>query len=161
MSLHARESLRRKHCSRMAAVQALYSHAMSEHKPSAEKLFTQLVTQWKESAGVDEEWPAQDKPEQSLLRDVIEGCLEHLESIDTHLQEVIKDNWRSERMDPVLIAILRCAVYELAYRAERKTAVIIDEYVSIASGYFDGQELGFVHSALQQLLPHLRPQPAA
>lgn len=153
---HPRESLRRKHASRMAAVQALYSYAISEGKPSAEKLFNQLVMQWGESAGKDAEWPADDKPEQALLRDIIEGALSHVSEIDATLGGVIKENWKSERMDPVLIALLRCAVYELAYKPERKVAVIIDEYTTIASGYFEGNELGFIHSALQQLIPILR-----
>ena len=76
--------------------------------------------------------------------------------MDEKLGSVIKDNWNTERMDPVMLAILRCATYELAFKPDRKTAVIVDEYVSIASGYFDGNELGFVHSALQQLVPILR-----
>lgn len=158
MTQQPRESLRRKHASRMAAVQALYSYEISDTKPSAERLFNQLVAQWGESAGIDAEWPAEERPEQKLLRVIITGCLEHLGAIDATLGGVIKDNWRPERMDPVLIAALRCAVYELAYEPERKTAVIVDEYVSIASGYFEGAELGFVHSALQQLVPVLRSQ---
>lgn len=156
MSQQPRESLRRKHASRMAAVQALYSHSISDGKPNAEKLFNQLIMQWAESAGKDAEWPADDKPEQALLRDIISGTLEHLSEIDATLGGVIKDNWRTERMDPVLIALLRCATYELAYKPERKIPVIVNEYTTIASGYFDGNELGFVHSALQQIIPILR-----
>lgn len=153
-----RESLRRKHAARMAAVQALYSYAISEIKPSADGLINQLQTQWKESVGSDAEWPAEDQPEQSMLRDVISGTLQHLSSIDALLDSMIKDNWRSERMDPVLIAILRCAVYELQHKPDRKAQVILDEYVTIAGGYFEGTELGFVHSALQQIAPISREQ---
>ncbi len=151
MSQAPRESLRRKHTARMAAVQALYSYGISERKPSADKLIDQLIQQWSESVGVDEEWPADDKPEQAMLRDVVSGTLGHLEALDDTLASIIKENWKTERMDPVMIAILRCAVYELAHKPDRKTAVIVDEYVTIASGYFEALELGFVHSALQQL----------
>lgn len=151
-----RESLRRKHASRMAAVQALYSYAMADNKPSAERLYNQLIEQWGESVGKDLEWPADDKPEQTMLRDVISGTLEHLSEIDATLSGVIKDNWKTERMDPVLLAVLRCSTYELAYKPERKVAVIVDEYVTIASGYFEGNELGFIHSALQQMISVLR-----
>jgi transcription termination factor NusB len=34
--------------------------------------------------------------------------------------------------------------------------VIVDEYVTIASGYFEGNELGFIHSAMQQFVAALR-----
>ncbi len=156
MSKAPRESLQRKTAARMAAVQALYSYGMSENKPSADKLITQLTDQWGESVGVDSEWPADIKPEQAMLRDVTAGTVEHLADIDSKLEGIIKENWKSERMDPVMLATLRCAVYELTYKTERKTHVICDEYVSIASGYFEGNELGFVHSALQQLVAVIR-----
>ncbi len=151
-----RESLRRKHAARMAAVQALYSYAMSTHKPTAEKLVTQLIDQWGESVGIDIEWPADDKPEQAMLRDVVTGTLEHLAQIDETIASVTKENWKPERMDPVMISVLRCAVFELAHKPDRKTAVIVDEYVTIASGYFEGNELGFIHSAMQQFVAALR-----
>lgn len=152
-----RESLRRKRSARMAAVQALYSHAISDTKPSADKLIAQLKDQWSESIAADDaEWPSDDAPEQSMLSDVVSGTLTHLDDINAILDSAIKENWRSERMDPVMVAVLRCAVYELKHKPERKAEVILDEYVTIASGYFDGQELGFVHSALQQLAPGIR-----
>lgn len=152
-----RESLRRKHTARVAAVQALYSYAISEHKPSPEKLVEQLKAQWKESVrGADPEWPADDLPEQTMLSDVITGTISHLQAVDDTLASVIKENWKSERMDPVMLAILRCATFELAFRQDRKLPVLLDEYVTIAGGYFDGSELGYVHSALQTLAPLVR-----
>lgn len=151
-----RESLRRKRAARMAAVQALYSYAVSEPKPQAGALVAQLQTQWKESAAQDAEWPGEDLPEKTMLHDVVTGALARLAEIDATLSGIIKDNWRSERMDPVMLAILRCAVYELACKPERKTEVILDEYVTIAGGYFEGQELGYIHSALQQIAPEVR-----
>lgn len=156
-----RESIRRKRSSRMAAVQALYSYAISERKPTTEKLVQQLIDQWGESVGIDIEWPSDDKPEQAMLRDIVGGVVDHLTDVDNHINGTLKETWKPERMDPVLIALLRCAVFELAYKTDRKIPVIVDEYVTIASGYFEGNELGFVHSALQQLVAKLRPESPA
>ncbi|MAR55692.1 MAG: hypothetical protein CMM93_00770 [Rickettsiales bacterium] len=158
---HQRESLRRKRASRIAAVQALYTYAIREKPPLPAKLLEQITAQWQDSVQAqDSEWPMTDKPENALLEAVLLGTLSHLETIDTHIQLRIKENWKAERMDPVMRAVLRCAVYELAYFPERKTHMLLDEYVTIASGFFDGQELGYIHSALQQLAGDLRASDA-
>lgn len=152
-----RESLRRKRSARIAAVQALYSYAMSANRPTADGLIAQLQTQWQESiAARDAEWPGEDLPEQSMLRDVISGVLGHLQAIDEQLQAVIREDWRDARMDPVMIALFRCATYELAYRTDRKLPMLIDEYVTIASGFFEENNLSYIHSALQRLGQQLR-----
>jgi N utilization substance protein B len=153
-----RESLRRKRASRIAAIQAIYTREVRDKPPSAAKLLEQIHQQWTDSiAAQDGEWPMMDKPENALLESVLLGTLEKLAEVDELIATRIKENWKAERMDPVMRAILRCAVYELAFQPERKTHTLLDEYVTIAGGFFDGQELGYIHSALQQLGTELRP----
>lgn len=158
-----RESLRRKRSSRMAAVQGIYSLLVSDHTPTADHLFHTLNSQWKDSIATrGEEWPSTDLPEQTLLRDLLNGVIAHQSAMDERLADVIKSDWRPERMDPVMRAILYCALYELDYKPERKAPMLLDEYVSIASGYFDDPELGYIHSALQQITgaaPRTEPEP--
>lgn len=151
------ESLRRKRAARLAAVQALYNRQVTESPLSAEKLAEQVSSQWRDSLTAQEaEWPGDELPEQALLKEIITGVIAHEAAIDHSMGSVIKENWRPERISPVMRNILRCAIYELQHHTERKDAILIDEYASIAAGFFDESELGFVHSALQRLAQSLR-----
>ncbi len=152
-----RASIQRKRSARMAAIQGLYNLAVTGAKTPLPVLREQLLQQWKDSiAHQDSEWPSDAQPEHALLDDLLQGVATHRESIDVTLNSIIKDNWKTERMSPVMLATLRCAIYELTHHPERPTAIIIDEYVTITSGFFDNPELGFVNSALHQLSEQLR-----
>ena len=150
------ESLRRKRCSRLAAVQGLYNRDITSTKLSIDKHVEQIMQQWRDSIDAkDDEWPSTDMPTRSLLEDLLTGVTTHQDDIDETIKPVVKDNWKTERMSVVMLAILRCATYELKYHKDRKQAIIIDEYVSIASGFFEDQELGYVNSAIQQIAQNI------
>lgn len=152
-----RASLRKKRSARLAAIQGIYNLAITGSKKPTEKLYQSLMDQWSDSiASQDEEWPSDDMPDTGLLRKLLDGVTQHQHDIDEALKSVVKENWKPERMDPVILAALRCAIYELQHHLELDKAVILDEYVSIAKGFTDDAELGFVHSALQSLATQLR-----
>lgn len=147
-----RKSLQRKRSSRLAAVQGLYHRDVMQSPISGEKLAEQLSAQWRDSIDTqDAEWPSDAMPEVALMRDILDGVIAHQTAIDAALESVIKADWKVARMNPVMLAILRSATFELNFRPDRKQAVILDEYVSLASGFFEGNELGYIHSALQQI----------
>lgn len=153
-----RKSLQRKRSSRLAAVQGLYQRDVMQSTISGEKLAEQLNHQWRDSIDTqDEQWPSDAMPELALMRDILDGVITHQTTIDATLESVIKADWKVARMNPVMLAILRSATFELNFRPDRKHAVILDEYVSLASGFFEGSELGYIHSALQQISSH-KPQ---
>lgn len=147
-----RESIQRKRAARMAAIQGTYNIAVSGSKIGLDALSTQLQEQWRDSIAHDDaEWPMDAQPEQALLNDVLQGTHTHREAIDAAIAPTLKENWKPERMSAVMMAILRCATYELLHHHERSSAMLLDEYVSLAAGFFDNPELGFIHSALQQI----------
>lgn len=150
-------SIRRKRNARIAAIQALYNRSILNSTLAPEKLAAQITEQWRDSIATGEaEWPSDELPEAALLTELISGVSEQQERIDTVMRGIIKENWKPERMSPVMLSVLRCAIYELGERQDRDAAIILDEYVTIASGFFDDPELGFIHSALQRLAGDLR-----
>lgn len=153
-----RESLRRKRSARMAAIQGIYNYTITGSKMRAEILYKNLMSQWQQSVSEqNEEWLVDDMPEATLLKKILDGVIGHAADIDSTLQTVIKENWKPERMDPVMIAALRCAIYELKYHPEIHTAILVDEYVTITKEFTDGNELAFFNSAIQTLTAALRP----
>lgn len=147
-----RLSLRRKRSARIAAVQALYNRDITGTKLAPEAQADQLLGQWQDSIRTkDEEWPSQDMPERALLVDILAGAVAHQDAIEFCIASYIKDNWKAERMDTTLMAILRAAAYELRYKQDRNAAVIVDEYASIASSFLDETSLAFAHSVLKRI----------
>ena len=63
----------------------------------------------------------------------------------------LSQNWKLERVDSILRAILRCAVFELVARRDVPAKVVIDEYVAVAGAFFGGDEPGFVNAALDTI----------
>ena len=85
------------------------------------------------------------------------GVVEQQSLIDTAIKERLAKNWRLDRIDSTTRAILRCAVQELATRADLSNAVIIEEYVGIAHAFFDGDEPKFVNGLLDKVAADVRP----
>jgi len=71
--------------------------------------------------------------------------------IDRSIAAVLSEKWKLERVDSILRAILRCAVFELVARRDVPAKVVIDEYVAVAGAFFGGDEPGFVNGALDTI----------
>jgi len=56
---------------------------------------------------------------------------------------------------------LRAGAFELAGRPQTNIATIIDEYVELARGFFEGNEPGFIHAVLDHAAPLLRRPPTS
>ena len=65
-------------------------------------------------------------------------------------------NWRLERLDATVRAILRSGVFELSHRPDVPTEVAINEYVELTKSFFDGPEAGFVNGALDAVARDVR-----
>jgi N utilization substance protein B len=55
-----------------------------------------------------------------------------------------------------MLSILRTGTYELKFRPDVPTAVIVNEYVDIAHAFFAGSEPGFVNGILDKLGKKIR-----
>jgi N utilization substance protein B len=77
--------------------------------------------------------------------------VERQAKIDKAIVRRLAENWRLERIDATLRAILRAGAFELIAREDAPTEVVIDEYVEIAKSFFNGPEPGFVNGALDAI----------
>jgi N utilization substance protein B len=75
----------------------------------------------------------------------------HQVEIDRTIADSLSANWTMARIDSILRAILRAAVFELIARRDVPAKVVIDEYVAIAGDFFTGDEPGFVNAALDNM----------
>jgi N utilization substance protein B len=136
---------------RLAAVQALYqmevSHAGAETviREFAEHRFDRDVEDMT-LASADE----------AFFADLVRGVVKHQSDVDVAVVKRLAQGWKLERIDATVRAILRAGAYELAYRSDVPTEVVIDEYVELAKSFFEGPEPGFVNGALDAVAQDVR-----
>ena len=76
------------------------------------------------------------------------GAYEHLDAIDGVLERV-SDNWRLDRMPGTDRNLMRVAVFEMRFAADRLTdAIAINEAVEIAKAYGTDESSRFVNGVL-------------
>ena len=139
MSKHDQADAR--HAARLGAVQALYQMEMSGS--GAEEVAQEFAEHRFADLPV--------APDAEFFAAIVNGVPRHQVEIDRAVAASLSQNWKLERVDSILRAILRCAVFELVARRDVPAKVVIDEYVGIAHDFFSGDEPGFVNGALDTI----------
>ena len=150
------KSIREKSTARMMAVQLAYSYQSSNKQPNAEAML-QDAEAFK-AVDADAEFSAifKDKPHAPTLTRLLEGYADHKEILQPIAQESLSEEWKPERVNPLLIIILEFAVLELDHQRELAVPVIVDEYTNIAARLLDERDIDFVHANLKKLGEKLR-----
>jgi N utilization substance protein B len=142
---------------RLAAVQALYQMEVSG--AGAEAVIREFAEHRFDRDMPDE--AAEDMPlasaDEGFFADLVRGVVANQREIDAAIARKLAANWRLERIDATVRAILRAGAYELAHRGDVPTEVAIDEYVELAKSFFEGPEPGFVNGALDAVAQDVRP----
>ncbi len=92
-----------------------------------------------------------DDINKSLFSKLINQIIEKQRIIDNEIKKFISDDWDFNRLDKILIAILRSAFYEIMFQSDTPYKVIIDEYVDISHSFFSGKEPNFTNAILDKL----------
>lgn len=128
----------------MAAVQALYQMDISG-------------TQSQTVIGEFEDFRMEpDEVDEEFFADIVNGVVQFQDDIDNDIAEHLSAKWTLKRLDMTLRAIMRAASYEILRRPDIPALVIIDEYVSIASDFFEQSEPAFVNGALNKFAKKIR-----
>ena len=136
---------------RLAAVQALYQMDVAS-EPSKN-----VVREFLNHRFGHEDEPGMVVADEEFFEDIALGVVDRQSDIDTAIAAHLSKKWSLKRLDVTLRAIMRAASYEIMRRPDVPALVIIDEYVSIASDFFDdGKEPGFVNAALEKLAKQVR-----
>jgi len=129
---------------RLAAVQAIYQMELTgEDAESVAQEFCQH--RFGELRAADAE------PDENFFTDLVRGVPHHQVEIDRSIAETLSEDWKLERIDSILRAILRAAIYELVARSDVPAKVVIDEYLDIAHAFFAGEEPAFVNALLDRV----------
>ncbi len=146
---------------RVAAVQALFQSEASGD--SAESVIDQFVRHrigvlpgsdgTTETVFEDGRVPQADVP---LFARIVRGAARDSETIDVAIAAHLAEKWSLDRLDPVLRALLRAAAAELWGAQDPPAKVILNEYLDVAHGFFDGEEPRFANGVLNSLARRMR-----
>ncbi len=92
-----------------------------------------------------------------LFAAIVRTATAQQEQIDAMLVAALPPEWPLERLDPVLRALLRAGGSELWMADGPPAKVVINEYLDIAHGFFDGDEARMANGILDRLAHLLRP----
>ena len=130
---------------RLSAVQALYQMDLTQ-TPTKPVIFEFLNHRFghEDDAGMV-------VADETFFEELVEGVVREQDAIALRLDQQLPEKWPLRRLDMTLRALFRAAVFEITWRPDVPAAVILDEYVSIASDFFDGKEPGMVNAVLDRI----------
>ncbi len=144
-SVQGRDEKRR---ARLAAVQALYQMDMTQE--DLNKVLADFILHRFGDADI------YSGTDQTFFQDIIRGVATHQAAIDNAIARHLAEGWKLSRIDSILRAVLRSAVFELMNRAEIPARVILNEYVELARDFFSGDEPGVVNGVLDRVAREAR-----
>ena len=136
---------------RLAAVQALYQ--MELGSAGVEAVIREFV---EHRFGRDLDDATLANADEAFFADVVRGVVADQAAVDRAIVRRLAENWRLERLDATVRAILRAGTFELSRRSDVPAEVVIDEYVELAKSFFEDTEPGFVNGALDAIARDVR-----
>jgi transcription antitermination protein NusB len=137
---------------RLAASQALYQMEIADK--GLNDILAEFEAHW---LGQEIEGDAYRPADLAFFRDVVSGVQRDQLPIDRALDDTLADGWPLKRVEALMRAILRAALYELRNRPDVPARVAVTEYVDVAAAFFGSEESGMINAVLDALARQTRP----
>lgn len=89
-----------------------------------------------------------DDVDASFFKQLISVYSAHVAEIDNLILSHLSDKWTIERLNKVVVAILRLGISELLFMPDIPANVTFNEYVEISKAYFSKSDVSFVNGLL-------------
>lgn len=142
---------RKKSAARLAAVQVLYTKKMLDlsEKEALDNFHTHFL-----GKNLDESLAI--KPDLSFLNILVKGVCAQEEKLLGLIAPHLSETWKIERIDSILMNILKCATFELISFPDVDAPIIVSEYLDVTHAFFDQKEVGFANAILNQISKAVR-----
>ena len=91
-----------------------------------------------------------------FIRDVVQGTIERNDLIEDVVKKYIADDLDLKRTDKLLKIIIFAAIFELMYKHNNPTNVIINEYVKTSEFFLEKAQIKFVNAILDKISKFIR-----
>lgn len=141
---------RRRTLTRLAAVQALFQMNTGLDLPSVTtKNFLVDANRLQDNAlkGLDK----------NFLSELVLKTQEQISTLDPIIKNHLTSSWKFDRLDPVIISILRLASFELLHFNNLPSSIIINEYLDITYSFYNTkEETKFINGILNSIAKTIR-----
>lgn len=140
---------------RLAAVQSLYQMEVAGAGVEA------VIREFSEHRFGRDPEGEQGQPladaDEDFFAELVRGVVSDQAAVDRAVVRRLAKDWRLDRLDATVRAMLRAGTWELMHRSDVPSEVVIDEYVELAKSFFEQTEPGFVNGALDAVARDVRP----
>ena len=91
-----------------------------------------------------------------FIKDVVSGTLERSDLIEETVNSNLSEDIALEKTDKLLKIILFAAVFELMFKHNTPTKVIISEYVLASEYFLEKIQIGYLNAVLDKISKQLR-----
>jgi len=104
--------------------------------------------------GVEIDYPKNQY--KKFIKDVVSGTLERSDLIEETVNSNLSEDIALEKTDKLLKIILFTAVFELMFKHNTPTKVIISEYVLASEYFLEKIQIGYLNAMLDKISKRLR-----
>ena len=91
-----------------------------------------------------------------FIKDVVSGTLERIETIEETILKHLKADIDLKKTDKLLKIILFSAVFELMFKHNTPTKVVINEYIKASEYFLEKAQIGYLNAILDKLSKFIR-----
>lgn len=142
----------RRSAARLAAVQVLYQ--MVQTGKSANEAVAEFI---EFRIGHEVDGATFVAADITLLTAIVKGAAAEQAHIDSVIEAAVRPPLERERLELLLRAILVAGTWELLRNHEMPSAILLAEYVGIATAFYGGTEPGLMNGVLDRIARTLRP----
>ena len=114
-----------------------------------QKIYNELM-----NPGVEIDYPKNQY--KKFIKDVVSGTLERSDLIEETVNSNLSEDIALEKTDKLLKIILFAAVFELMFKHNTPTKVIISEYVLASEYFLEKIQIGYLNAMLDKISKRLR-----
>jgi|TARA_B110000259_G_C14014623_1_gene400860 N utilization substance protein B len=91
-----------------------------------------------------------------FIKDVVQGTIERNDLIEETISKYLSEDIDLKRTDTLLKIILFAAIFELMFKHNNPTKVIINEYVKTSEFFLEKAQIKFVNAILDKIARNIR-----
>jgi N utilization substance protein B len=91
-----------------------------------------------------------------FIKDVVQGTIERNDLIEETIYKYLAEDLDLKRTDKLLKIIIFAAIFELMFKHNSPTKVIINEYVKTSEFFLEKAQIKFVNAILDKIAKNVR-----
>ncbi|MDC6482405.1 transcription antitermination factor NusB [Pelagibacteraceae bacterium] len=91
-----------------------------------------------------------------FIKDVVEGTIERNDLINETVSKYLSKDLDLKRTDKLVKIIIYAAIFELTFKHNNPTKVIINEYVKTSEFFLEKAQISFVNAILDKIAKNIR-----